>query len=94
MTKNNIKKNVLISTLGGYFVSLFNFTLNLLIIRNLSPELYGLFSYIVNQSRRTLRFLDFSSRNLTLVGETSLAIEMVSSSICTSTIILSTSLCY
>lgn len=69
MTKNNIKKNVLISTLGGYFVALFNFILNLLLIRNLSPELYGLFSYIVNQSRRVLRFLDFSFIELILISK-------------------------
>ena len=69
MTKNNIKKNVLISTLGGYFVALSNFTLNLLLIRNLSPELYGLFSYIINQSRRALRLLDFSFIELILISK-------------------------
>lgn len=69
MTKNNIKKNVLISTLGGYFVALFNFIMNLLLIRNLSPELYGLFSYIVNQSRGVLRFLDFSFVELILISK-------------------------
>ena len=69
MMEQNIKKDVLLSTIGGYFVAALNFVVNLILIRYLSAELYGLFSYIVNQSRRILRFLDFSFVELILISK-------------------------
>ena len=69
MMEQNIKKDVLLSTIGGYFVAALNFVVNLILIRYLSAELYGLFSYLVNQSRRILRFLDFSFVELILISK-------------------------
>lgn len=69
MAEQNIKKDIWISTIGGYFVAVLNFMINLILIRFLSADLYGLFSFIVNQFRRVLRLLDFSFVELILISE-------------------------
>ncbi len=69
MVKQNIRKDVWLSTVGGYFVAALNFIINIILIRFLSAELYGLFSFIVNQFRRVLRLLDFSFVELILISK-------------------------
>lgn len=69
MNKHNIRKDIWISTIGSYFVSVINFTINIILLRHLSAEFYGLFSYIVNQIRRVLRLLDFSFVELILISK-------------------------
>lgn len=69
MVEQNIRKDVWLSTVGGYFVAALNFIINIILIRFLSAELYGLFSFIVNQFRRVLRLLDFSFVELILISQ-------------------------
>ncbi len=69
MVEQNIRKDVWLSTIGGYFVAALNFIINIILIRFLSAELYGLFSFIVNQFRRVLRLLDFSFVELILISQ-------------------------
>ena len=69
MAEQNIKKDIWISTIGGYFVAALNFMINLILIRFLSADLYGLFAFIVNQFRRVLRLLDFSFVELILISK-------------------------
>ena len=69
MAEQNIKKDIWISTIGGYFVAALNFIINIILIRFLSADLYGLFAFIVNQVRRVLRLLDFSFVELILISK-------------------------
>ena len=69
MAEQNIKKDIWISTIGSYFVAALNFIINIILIRFLSADLYGLFTFIVNQFRRVLRLLDFSFVELILISE-------------------------
>tara|TARA_Y100000741_G_C18261953_1_gene560808 strand:+ start:4174 stop:5406 length:1233 start_codon:yes stop_codon:yes gene_type:complete len=69
MNRLDIKSRLSLSVFGSYISSILNFLLNLLLIRIFSAEIYGLYSYIVSQSRGALKFLDFSFVELILISK-------------------------